>query len=498
MKRLTASSLVLVASLAGCSTYEGAVGSARATITQVPAGVACVQIIAAAGRTLTYSADVMPGSSSQMTLDNVPVGNVTFTGFAYPTSCATTAGTKPTWASTPTLGTILPGQVTNISLTLDQVGGANVGVNFDTDGGTVADGGMVADGGSGSDGGMVAAACGNGVREPGEQCDDGNVVNLDGCDSRCQFEQDQRANSLQMLFNTDMVCTANAIGTAVASVAQSNLQASYTSGVNNGSLTFGFKFSLLSNLNGISSPMVELGNLSGVPAMASAGVTYNGNSDLDWWYTSDPSLIDGARNPLQLLGGSISASVLTAGPGSWRLPLGIGNNGPVNVSNLRLRGNIGLASVPIVSSGASPGHLAGEHLDPMLSSFGSISNGELCGNVSASSLATLPLPAALGSGSGKCINNAGSTVLELLVNGCTASVAGVNIQLVHATPTADQVDPGAPVVGAGGPYTFVTDMTGHVSSCKDKSGGVVALPGCLNAAAYSTAFTFTTDRVVFK
>ncbi len=34
----------------------------------------------------------------------------------------------------------------------------------------------------------TTAACGNGVTEPGEQCDDGNVLNGDGCSATCQFE----------------------------------------------------------------------------------------------------------------------------------------------------------------------------------------------------------------------------------------------------------------------------------------------------------------------
>ena len=34
----------------------------------------------------------------------------------------------------------------------------------------------------------TTAACGNGVTEAGEQCDDGNVLNGDGCSATCQFE----------------------------------------------------------------------------------------------------------------------------------------------------------------------------------------------------------------------------------------------------------------------------------------------------------------------
>jgi cysteine-rich repeat protein len=471
MKRLNASGLALAILLAGCSTYDGPVGTARATITQVPSGVACVQIIAAGGRTVTFNADVMPGSSSQLMLDNLPVGNVTFTGFAFANSCATSAGTKPSWASVPTLATILPGQITDVSLKLDQVGAANVGVDFNTDGGT------------------TPALCGNGVRESGEQCDDGNAVNLDGCDSHCLFEQEQRVNSLQMQFTTDTFCTANALGTAIVGQAQSNVQSSYASGVSGGSLNMGFKFIGLSDLSGSSSPMLQLGNLSGMPATPPMGVTYNGNSDLDWWYASDASLLDVARNPQQTLGGSIAAGVLTAGPGSLRLPLGIGNNGPVNVSGLRLRGNVGGVSVPGASaSGVTPGHVAGEHLDPMLSSFASITNGQLCGNMSARSLSILQTPPGL-----ICSNPIGTSLLDLVVAGCT-----VVFQQVRPTPIADQVDPAAPILGTGAPYRFNADGSGHVIGCSDQSGMPVELNACLGAAAYSASFRFTTDRVIFK
>ena len=36
-----------------------------------------------------------------------------------------------------------------------------------------------------SDGGFD---CGNGIVEPGEQCDDGNTLNFDGCSSTCRLE----------------------------------------------------------------------------------------------------------------------------------------------------------------------------------------------------------------------------------------------------------------------------------------------------------------------
>ena len=33
-----------------------------------------------------------------------------------------------------------------------------------------------------------APVCGNGLKEVGEQCDDGNLVNGDGCSSKCTLE----------------------------------------------------------------------------------------------------------------------------------------------------------------------------------------------------------------------------------------------------------------------------------------------------------------------
>ncbi|HEY1549598.1 MAG TPA: myxococcus cysteine-rich repeat containing protein [Kofleriaceae bacterium] len=44
------------------------------------------------------------------------------------------------------------------------------------------------DGGIGSGSGSASALCGNGVLDPGEQCDDGNTVSGDGCSSTCQLE----------------------------------------------------------------------------------------------------------------------------------------------------------------------------------------------------------------------------------------------------------------------------------------------------------------------
>jgi hypothetical protein len=112
-----------------------AAGSAQLTITTVPASVGCVALIAAASRNVTASVDVTTGETVTLTMNDIPAGEVTFTAFGFAQSCNATAGAQPTWGSRPTIATIVPGQVTSLQLALDQVGGANVGISFNTDAG---------------------------------------------------------------------------------------------------------------------------------------------------------------------------------------------------------------------------------------------------------------------------------------------------------------------------------------------------------------------------
>ena len=343
-----------------------------------------------------------------------------------------------------------------------------------------------------------APVCGNGTREAGENCDDGNLTNLDGCSETCRFEQIHRAIYFKMQFVTSVFCPANRLGSAFASTAQSPVQAAIDSTVNDGS------FSLLlasigpHDLSGTNDPGFQLGFLTGTPILPAGSPPYNGNSDLDWWYAPDPTSIDGSRHPLYALNASISATVLNAGPGSVVIPPILGT-GYLRLSNTRLTMTTNASSAPTISSGSTPpGHLVTENLDPALTSYASASqvtptgSGQLCGNIAAVSLAQTPIP---GSILAYCAQyTAQNSMLDLIVGGCT--YLGLIQIIIPRQPDTD--DPTVAPVGAGPPYSFTENASHVVTACRDHNNVNVTLTDCLNDAAYSSFFRLATDRVIAK
>jgi cysteine-rich repeat protein len=355
---------------------------------------------------------------------------------------------------------------------------------------------------------LTAAVCGNGKREVGEQCDDGNKTNTDGCDSKCQFEQEQRINSLSLVYDTS-ICTNNALGKGVVlGLAQSQLQTSLSNSVKDGSISILFDFlypSLPHDLTGTNVSPISVGSFTGKPVAAPAGLTYDGTSDLDWWYTIDPAGYDmSTRLPTGLLAGTITAKKLSIPTGNLTLMVNLGAGAqPLNLSAVKLTGTIGAVSTPKVATATTtPGHLTSENLDPALQSFQTITGGQLCGNVSAYSLSKAPIPAALAVGGSNACNEKYPTtasLLDVFVGGCKVTVLFTVTALNPTQP--DQSDPTAPLFGAGPAYTFTRTGTA-VTGCKDKGGKATATAAdfdqCLKSAAYSSSFKFTTDRVIAK
>jgi cysteine-rich repeat protein len=325
--------------------------------------------------------------------------------------------------------------------------------------------------------------CGDGVRAGPEQCDDGNLTNIDGCDSACKFEQCHRVNSLSMAFNTDTYCTANALGGAIGSAAQGTIGTSLTTGVTDGSITIELLALALDDLSGTNEAAMSLGILTGTPV---TGTNYNGTSDLDWWYTTASTVIDASRVPKTQTNASITSKTLNAGPSDIAISITLGGTpATLNMLAAKMRGNVGAASTPTVSTGSTPGHLPSEHLNPALQSFGTMSAGQLCGNVTAASLAMVPIPSALLTNCSAY--TAANSLLDVLVGGCTVAII---ITVIEKTqPDKARVS---------GNYVFTANSSTKVVNGCTRNGVSTPLATCLNDAAYSSSFKFTTDRVIAK
>jgi hypothetical protein len=308
------------------------------------------------------------------------------------------------------------------------------------------------------------------------------------------FRQDHRVDSFVLQYTTDAFAPNNQFGSAIrGSTPRSHLQTSFDDAVSDGSMSILLRMLTLDDLTGASDPSLNIGVISGVPITPAGNpAVYDGTSDLDWWYTQSASGADANGVPLDQLSGSIVANTLSVGPGTVHLSLSM--VGAVTVVDARLEATTGAVSAPLGSTnGFPPGHLPAEAIDPNLHSFESMAGGKLAGTIRAASLASEFIPISfVGSGLTNCSQNytIANTWLDLLVGGCTTIIG---TQMAPTQP--DQADPAAPPAGSGAPYTFT--RTGNtVTGCKDHTSATVDLATCVNAAAYSSYFQFTSDRVI--
>jgi hypothetical protein len=309
------------------------------------------------------------------------------------------------------------------------------------------------------------------------------------------FYQNHRINALNLQGGTDSFATNNAFGGAFSSFGRQFAQNSIDTSVEDGSISILFSFPGLADLRGSNATSFAVGLANGFPvALPGNPASYSGTSDLDWWYFFNPNEVDGSGNALQQMPASITSSVLNSGPGQLSFPNPLAG-GAMVLSSTYLRANIGAPSAPLTSTNHfPPGHRAGTTLEPGLMTFATMAQGQMRGNISAASLAATPIPAALASGGLTACSqnyNVGNSFLDLITGGCSVFIFG---QVIFSTQP-DQFDPNAPILGAGPPYTF-TRTGNSVTGARDRLNGSVNLQAALNASAYSTYFTFTTDRVI--
>jgi hypothetical protein len=136
---------VLVAALlvaAGCSNGDSAdtraedTGSVQVALVIVPADVQCVSITATGTRVRQQNFNVMPGQMSVLSMDGLPVGQVTFTGQAFPGGCGGggAMGAAPNYVADPVTTQINATGVTSLTLNMRRNGQASIDVDFETGG----------------------------------------------------------------------------------------------------------------------------------------------------------------------------------------------------------------------------------------------------------------------------------------------------------------------------------------------------------------------------
>jgi cysteine-rich repeat protein len=343
------------------------------------------------------------------------------------------------------------------------------------------------------------AVCGNGVLEGNEQCDDGNLFDLDGCDAKCNYEVVARMTSIAIAATAapaalGCVPATNRLGAqALTSTALGQLNPDLTTDVDGGTVNVMTQFIGLTDLTGVSSAPFTLGVLDAT--LDPAKGAWPGNNPIDWWFLADPATVSMGLPTGSFMNAALSARHLTGGPSNVTLTLNLGGS-PAALTMLGAHIAATINGNPPPDKPAPPPAA----LAPGLTVFQTISgNGAgqgLCGNITVASLAAIPVPASLAQGGstacGMCAgsrtytactgnqtpnNSACNSLLDVLVGGC---------KVLACFGTA--VNPAQPDVPAG---AMVTPLALG-------AGNKVPVATTMNDDdAYSSYLTFTANRAHF-
>jgi cysteine-rich repeat protein len=344
--------------------------------------------------------------------------------------------------------------------------------------------------------GDAGPACGNGVLDPGEQCDDGNVFNLDGCDSTCSYEVVTRMTLLSIQGTpAPAFCapTTNRLGTqSFTAIALSQLNPDLQSGITNGTTNIFAQLIGLGDLTGVAdSNGLSLGIASG--QLDPAKGTWPGNNPIDWWFLADHATVGPSGLPTSsLTGGALVAGKLTTGPSNVDLPVPLGGNPAVmRVLGAYLSETINQSPAPNVP--APPPNLLAPGLTVFQTITASGTGQGLCGNITVESLATIPIPQTLTTGATACSAQCGSSnsytacgaggavgpgcnsLLDALVGGCAVGAP-------LCVPVVNQQQPDVPVTAT---VQTLTLGAGNKVPSAQTTG---------NNDAYSAYMKFDTNR----
>jgi cysteine-rich repeat protein len=370
------------------------------------------------------------------------------------------------------------------------------------DGTSCGAGGLVCKGGQ-----CTSAACGNNALDPGEQCDDGNTRDLDGCDSRCNYEVVFRMNSLAISGSpAPSYCTpaTNTLGTkTLTTFSTPILNNTVTSDIDAGTLNLMTQFLGLSDLTGGASESsgLSVGVLNG--ALDPAKGTWPDKSPIDWWFLAGYSTVSDGL-PTSTVPATLSNRQLTAGPADVTLTLVLGGNpAPLEVLGAHLVATLDGTPAPDVPA-PPPAQLA-SGLTVLQQMTGNGANQGLCGNITVESLALVPVPQMLAQngthactaacpgsqvyaycGVGMPVGPSCNSLLDVLVGGCNVATSSALCGLSIVT---EVVNPTQPDVPASGSTAQTLSLGANNKIPASQTSG--------DKDAYSAFMTFTGNRAHF-
>jgi cysteine-rich repeat protein len=337
------------------------------------------------------------------------------------------------------------------------------------------------------DGECLAAVCGNGIIEPGEHCDDGNLANFDGCDAFCQYEVFYRTYELTLMPSpAGSFCDRpnSALGDALSSFALEANNAERKVNIDTGAYSSISQIIGLRDLSGTTDATVELRSATGMPDPARGTWPTDGSNPLDWWFMVDQeSLAPDGELADRMTRVPLSGGAYIGGPG-------ISLRALPEFLDSTTRARFDYSTDPDVP--AAPPEMLDEGLVVPREIIGDGPDEGVCGNLTVAFLASVPADPTLedclecpGTSrtytacSGDVVTDDCNSALDPLVGGCVIGpncLAGFEIVL----PTQPDVDHG----GAG---TLMNDPN-HLNKVPSS-----ATAG--NLDGYSSYFRFRARRV---
>jgi cysteine-rich repeat protein len=333
------------------------------------------------------------------------------------------------------------------------------------------------------------ALCGNGTLDGTEECDDGNHLDLDGCDSSCHYEVVSRMTAITISGSAGpafCISKGNALGTkAITSTALNELNPPLQTDVANGTVNVFMQAIGLTDLTGVADPHFTIGVMDGKLDPAKGTWPTAGNP-IDWWFLVDPTTVSEGL-PTGVLGSaSIVGGTLNAGPSTVNLALNLGGTpATLTMRDATVAATINATPAPDVPAPPPAKLAAGLTVFQTVTATGADQG--LCGDITVASLAQIPVPSVLTSGTAACkegytscgSNPVGPTcnsLLDVIVGGCSV-LGGV---IVAVNPTQPDVPVGAMV------------QTLTVGANKK-----VTLPSTPDDDAYSAYLQFAANRAHF-